>query len=505
MAKRKVQKEVKVTEAVKKTPFQSLVPYLYLGVVLVVSYLTYFRNYTEPKNLFWDENYHIASAEKYLEGIFFMEMHPPLGKLLIAAGEAIFKPNKDLDLSTFTTTDYIKDVPPGYSFKGVRFFSTLFGFLAAGIFFFALYLLLGNPHLALFFTSLYLFDNALIVQSRAAMLEGPQLFFILLGICFGVFLIKRAREPNLRELFFLGITLGLAISIKANSGILLLFFPILFFRHAFVFSKTPALIVKRFFLWSVVSGVGILLPIVLIWYAHFSISKTVLNDKYYNVSPKYQAVLNGEKVFGPADLSFMLRDAYKYFFNYQKGVPRLKGDVPDENGSHPIFWPLGKYSISYRWDKTDQGKVQYLRLQCNPIGWAIGGIAVILSIILVGAHYLYGLEPRNKQLFLSIEIFLGLYLAYMGTMFGIERVMYLYHYFIPLLFSFFLSALIFQYLMEECFKRHSKVLYAGLFVFSLNIFSAYVFFSPFTYHQPLSTQEFLQRSWLDIWRLEPVF
>jgi dolichyl-phosphate-mannose--protein O-mannosyl transferase len=49
--------------------------------------MTYFHNYSYPPSLFWDENYHIASAEKYIQGVFFMEPHPPLGKLLIAAGE----------------------------------------------------------------------------------------------------------------------------------------------------------------------------------------------------------------------------------------------------------------------------------------------------------------------------------------------------------------------------------------------------------------------------------
>ena len=42
----------------------------------------------DPPHIFWDENYHVTSAERYLEGVAQFEPHPPLGLMLIAAGEA---------------------------------------------------------------------------------------------------------------------------------------------------------------------------------------------------------------------------------------------------------------------------------------------------------------------------------------------------------------------------------------------------------------------------------
>jgi len=56
----------------------------YTVIILAVSYFTYFKNYDYPPSVFWDENYHIASAQKYLTGVMFMEAHPPLGKLFVA-------------------------------------------------------------------------------------------------------------------------------------------------------------------------------------------------------------------------------------------------------------------------------------------------------------------------------------------------------------------------------------------------------------------------------------
>src|SRR3989338_173836 len=155
---------------------------LYSFLVLAFSFFTYFVKYNYPPAVFWDENYHIASAQKYIDGAMFMEVHPPLGKLFIAFGEYLIQPNKNLDTGKFSETDYIKNFPENYSFAGVRFFPSLFAWLSALVFFFILYFLSKNPHLSAIFASLYIFDNALIVHSRGAMVEGSHLFFILLSI-----------------------------------------------------------------------------------------------------------------------------------------------------------------------------------------------------------------------------------------------------------------------------------------------------------------------------------
>src|SRR3954453_14595190 len=93
---------------------------IHASLVIFAAYCTYFRNYWSPPDLFWDENYHIASAYKYLHQVMFMEPHPPLGKLLIVLGEYLFHPNQKIDTSSFLVTDYITALPAGFSFVGVR-------------------------------------------------------------------------------------------------------------------------------------------------------------------------------------------------------------------------------------------------------------------------------------------------------------------------------------------------------------------------------------------------
>ena len=138
--------------------------------ILLIGYFTLFQNYQNPPKQFWDENYHIASAQKYIDGVMFMEPHPPLGKLLIAFGEKIINPNKNIDKSGFDKTDYIRKFPKNLSYEGYRFFPTLFAWLNSVLFFYILVYLIKNRFLAFLFTSLYLFDNAVIVHSRSAML-----------------------------------------------------------------------------------------------------------------------------------------------------------------------------------------------------------------------------------------------------------------------------------------------------------------------------------------------
>src|SRR5690606_26050376 len=101
--------------------------HLYPAALLLASLLSYCTLYGMPNSLFWDENYHIASAQKYIDGAMYMEPHPPLGKMLLALGEVIVNPNSDLDKSTLNTTDYItgKDVPEGFYFTGFRLMSVL--------------------------------------------------------------------------------------------------------------------------------------------------------------------------------------------------------------------------------------------------------------------------------------------------------------------------------------------------------------------------------------------
>jgi len=177
--------------------------FIYMPVIFIFSCFILFSHYDKPRGLFWDENYHVVSAQKYLDGVYFMECHPPLGKLLIALSERAFNLNSKLDRSGFLKTDHTKSIPEGYRFNGVRFSSTFSAVLSSLLFFLILYNLFKNPHLAFLFTFLFIFDNALVVHLRAAMLDGSQLLFILCAVLYFVYIIRVKNNFNLINYFII--------------------------------------------------------------------------------------------------------------------------------------------------------------------------------------------------------------------------------------------------------------------------------------------------------------
>ncbi|CAI8001905.1 Protein O-mannosyl-transferase 2 [Geodia barretti] len=55
-----------------------------LAVVTLASALTRFYSITEPRHVAWDETHFGKHASWYIQGQFFFDVHPPLGKLVIA-------------------------------------------------------------------------------------------------------------------------------------------------------------------------------------------------------------------------------------------------------------------------------------------------------------------------------------------------------------------------------------------------------------------------------------
>jgi len=469
-------------------------------LVLFISYCAYFRNYWYPANLFWDENYHIASAYKYLHQVMFMEPHPPLGKLLIALGEYLFHPNQHVDTTSFLTTDSIMTIPVGFSFVGVRFFPVLFATVSAGLFFCILYQICKNSFLAFLFSSLYLFDNALIVQSRGAMLDGIQIFFVLAALLYFLVLLDGKNRKSLPYLL-LGLLAGLAVSVKLNGAILLLlFFPLFLYQQRDLSAK---IMIHKLLLQAVLFLSGSALVFCGVYYVHGLLGQTMLEHRSYAASDVYTQILADKQSADPIYFPIVLRDNLQYIDQYEAGVPKYKPHDPNENGSLPYMWPFGDKTINYRWE-TANGTTKYLYLVGNPVIWFAGLVGIVSAIGLVIATLVLKRPISNKKLFFIIVVLLALYIAYMCSIIPIQRVLYLYFYFIPLLFSLLLAFAMYIYVFEKAIQRRDKRLMIGTVLFVLLIILTYSFFSPLTYYQPLTRDQFLMRSWFSFWQIKPV-
>lgn len=468
--------------------------------VLILSFFTVFYGYQNPPHFFWDENYHVASAQKYLNGVYFMEPHPPLGKMLIALGEKFI--NANAADNQFIGTDYGQSPPEGFSFAGFRFFPTLLGWLTAPLFYLIFLTLTRRPLWAVLLSFLYLFDNALIVHVRGAMLEGPLLFFSALTILSFLRLLEHRDDPGgfSRAALLFGFAFSAAMLTKVFSLIFILFVPALFLLIGLDRRR-----ILRFLGWS---ALGFLPFYILVWQLHFSIGRTInpsLPDQgYYQASEPYKKLLTAGRTRSLLSFPVMLRDSLNFIPHYEAGVPRLDLCKDNENGSPWFLWPFGGRSINYRWETPNGQAFRYLYLQVNPVIWLLGLLGVLLAALHIVARFLA--PPREDvERFGLLLTFFVLYASFLWTVSRIDRVMYLYHYFIPLFASFILFSIIFLELRTIGRWRLTETMRTTmLLMLGLLMFVSYQFYRPLTYYEAITDEQMQRRALLQIWELKCV-
>ncbi len=471
---------------------------LFFALVVAISYAVSFHNFWNPQAFFWDENYYVTDAQRNMNGIFYMQIHPPLGKMLIALGEQTLRLNDRND--QFVSTEHANEFPKtGFSITGYRLFPALMGWWSIPLFFLILFLITKKSALSFFGTFPMLFDNAMLVHNRGAMLDGPVVFFFLLSLLLMILAIKKRDDP--RQLpalsFVLGITIACTFLVKYQGLIVILFvLPLLW---------TLRWNWKKIIIVSGVSAAGFLLTFLAVWQAHFSALHTfdtkLSNNGTYKASEEYKAVMERNEQGSLKYFPMMLRDTLAYVPGYNQGIPKLNLCKPDENGSPWFLWPLGVKSISYRWNTPDGKNFQYLYLQSNPVAWGIGLLGVMASVSYFVAVMFFG-QKKSRHHFYIVSLFL-VYAAFMFVMSRMDRVLFLYTYFIPLILSFLLFALLFDsatHLGSRKFSVHAKL--GALAVLGMFTVLSFLFYSPLTYYKHLTNEEFARRDIFSLWDLK---
>lgn len=414
-----------------------------------------------------------------------MESHPPLGKLLIAAGEFLFGSGPYQGFSI--DHDFAASFPDGVSFKGYRFFPALFAWLGGVLFFMILHSLVGSPLIAFFGSFMFIFQNALIVHFRGAMIDSILIFFMLSCFYFSLkaFQLGESRK-RLIAFFIFGISLGCGYGTK--------FLGLISFLFLLPHLKYLYLNWRKACLSLVAIGIGFAISWLSIWQIHISLGRhlhpALEGEGYYQASEETKNHLINDEYFGPKVLFHHIRDAMRYANGYHDKVPDLDLCKKEENGSLPWMWLLGGRSINYRWDKGADGLTRYLYLQVNPIAWYLSTFGILILI--------FALWQKRKslsfdQLLWGVTL-IGTFVAFYGAVSLIPRVMYLYHAFIPyligslaLFYAFHLSPL--------------KVKFQALLSFLILL--GFWFYRPLTYHQPVSSEWVQRRAIFSIFDLRP--
>lgn len=166
---------------------------------------------TEPPKVVFDEVNFGYYLREYFEGRFFIDVHPPLGKLIYYYIAVWFGYDGNFDFAKIGEV-YDKNTP----YIAMRLFSALCGAFTVPSTYLALRASFCRPLVAGFGAILVILENSLATQSRFIMLDGPLIFFTSLTVC--SFQYFQAAIPFTRQwlarLFLTGVFAGLAISTK---------------------------------------------------------------------------------------------------------------------------------------------------------------------------------------------------------------------------------------------------------------------------------------------------
>lgn len=167
--------------------------WLSLAVIVVFAIFRIWR-LGFPAETVFDEVYFPKMASQYLAGESFFDIHPPLGKLIIALGEMVF----------------------GNTQIGWRIMPLLAGLAMIPAAAWAMRQLFDDKRAGLLAAILVAIDGLLIVYSRTGLMDGFILLFgvLAIGFCWRFIRKREAGEPGWIPLILTGIFAGLAFAVK---------------------------------------------------------------------------------------------------------------------------------------------------------------------------------------------------------------------------------------------------------------------------------------------------
>lgn len=461
-------------------------------VLLAISSALIWPNLSYPQEIIFDETYFIPAAQRYLNGVFFQEPHPPLGKLLVALGQKWLHP--DAPSNEFVGVEKINQGwPKDLDITGYRLMPALFGTLNPVLVFLILAALLRQEWYAFVLSLFVTFDNALLLQTRAALLDSILIFFCLGSVLVFVYLSFRPERRVAAFVPLVALWGGLQAA-AANVKLTGLF--VLVLTGVYAWQLLWSHQARRLLIFALVWGSAFAAVFLGLWAIHFSAANH-LETNDYEVSAVHKQILQGTYTPDPATrFLIQFKDGLDYSRRYEDGVPRLDLAKSDEIGSPWFWWPLGGRTINYRWETPDGTSYRYSYLIGNPITWLISllGVAAGTGLVLADLLFHFLAADRRKALYL----FVLLYWAYMIPMMFIQRVMYLYHYLPAMVIGVILFGLVLWEAKTLSWDAKRDVLVVSVILLLVSFWV----YRPLTFYEPLTKEQFQERNIWPTWDLK---
>ncbi|KAF9986427.1 hypothetical protein BGZ75_001816 [Mortierella antarctica] len=167
-----------------------------------------------PTSVVFDEVHFGGFASKYIRGRFFMDVHPPLAKMLIALTGWLFGLNPNFDFREIGM-DYLE---PKVPYVAMRMLGALMGVAVVPMAFYTIKNSGHSLHASILAAVLVLFENSIVTQSRLILLDSPLIFFTAFTVLAWTNFHNQRKYPFSDDwyiwLFLTGLGLGLAGSVK---------------------------------------------------------------------------------------------------------------------------------------------------------------------------------------------------------------------------------------------------------------------------------------------------
>ncbi len=353
---------------------------------------------------YFDEIYHARTAYEHILGLEpYENTHPPLGKLIIAAGIEIF----------------------GMNPFGWRFMGALFGVLMLPVLYHLIKQLVGKTLLASVGTLLFAFDFMHFTQTRIATIDTYAVFFILLMYdMMVIFMRKDIKTASMRSMILplalSGIFMGLGAASKwtvlyGAVGLAVLFFTKI--AVAYMNEKRSggdtALVIEKIFWICAWCILWFLLVPFAIYFAAFLPQTTLPHNS-----------------------------AWDSFINYQRGMFGYHSTL---NAEHPFASPWYEWPMDWRpiwfYDNKDVGRldaISSITSMGNPVLWWAGIPAMLGAVILA-------IKEKSRACFVAAVGFLSVYLPWVL----VPRISFIYHYFTAVPFMIIALMICFNWLMTR--------------------------------------------------------
>lgn len=398
---------------------------LLLALVAAVAGWLAFDRLGTPQAPVWDEAYYLPTTARYHQGTTQYATHPPLGTMLIAAGDSLSGRNAGADWRTIGAERKTSAaaMPTGFDYSGPRLAPALFGIAAALLFAVLMLQLTGSAFASALLSLLVLADMALLIQFRTAQLDPFQLTFALAAVLAAL---RAQRRQDLGSYALFGLFVALAAMVRINALMLGAMVPVMLWP--LIRARQWRASAAR----CLAGGSAALLAALLVLGAWMSVSK-LPPDAATPVGQRDLAFDAPSRAAIYRTGNWSLTDMPDAIAGMRRAMAHDVAVIPasDPHGSHPWQWLLGKGMILYSADRTN-GALHSIALVPNQAAWLIALLGVLTSL----------LPGRLRHSPLRAMLLAG-WLGSMALLQWLDavRVVYSYHYFIPLLLGHAMAAL----------------------------------------------------------------